>query len=210
MKQAGFETVFACADKACGNFGGYVQTWDGAVTNFGAHESRYALTRLNRPEGTVWAALYVTPIGLPLTKVIVLEERPMDTGMVKVDAAALKKGLEEFGYIAVYGIEFDTGKATLKPSSAPALEEVKKLLDESPNLKLYVVGHTDDVGKESANVTLSNARAVAVVQQLTTKYKVAKSRLKPAGVGPYVPVASNKNEQGRAKNRRVVLVEDVP
>jgi outer membrane protein OmpA-like peptidoglycan-associated protein len=48
------------------------------------------------------------------------------------------------------------------------------------------------------------------VQELTGKYKVAKNRLKSAGVGPYSPVASNKNEAGRAKNRRVVLVEDVP
>jgi hypothetical protein len=74
-----------------------------------------------------------------------------------------------------------------------------------------LVGHTDDVGQESANVTLSNSRAEAVVSELTgPKYKIAKNRLKSAGVGPYVPVASNKNEQGRAKNRRVVLVEDVP
>jgi outer membrane protein OmpA-like peptidoglycan-associated protein len=210
LKAAGFETVFACAEATCGDYSGPVQTWQGAANSFVQSKSRYTLTKLNRAEGTVWAAVYITQVGLALTKVIVVEEKAMDTGMVKVDAAALKKGLEDNGFIAVYGIEFDTGKATLKPSSSAAFEEVKKLLDGSPELKLYVVGHTDDVGQESANVALSNSRAAAVVQELTTKYKVAKNRLKSAGVGPYSPVASNRSEAGRAKNRRVVLVEDVP
>lgn len=168
------------------------------------------LAKLARPEGSVWVAVYVDPIGLPLTKVIVVEEKAMETGLVTVDAAALNKGIEDFGYIAIYGIEFDTGKATLKPSSAPAFAEVKKLLTDSPKLKLYVVGHTDDVGKESDNLTLSTARAQAVVKELVTTPKIAADRLKAFGSGPYVPVASNRSEQGRAKNRRVVLVEDVP
>ena len=216
LKAAGFDTVFTCAGKECGETAGASSVgvppvnWEGAQTQWVTNEARYTLTRLARPEGTVWAAVYITTIGLPLTKVIVVEEKAMDTGMVTVDAGALKKGLEEFGYIAVYGIEFDTGKATLKPSSAKAMEEVKKLLTESPKLKLYVVGHTDDVGTESKNLTLSSDRAAAVVKELTGKYKVDKSRLKSYGVGPYVPIASNKNDQGRAKNRRVVLVEDVP
>jgi len=214
LKAAGFETVYACADQACGTWGGSLNkppsNWEGALTQWRNHEGRYVLTKLARPDGTVWAAVLVDPIGLPLTKVIVVEEKAMETGLVTVDAAALKKGLEEFGYIAVYGIEFDTGKATLKPSSAHAFAEVKKLLTDSPKLKLYVVGHTDDVGQESNNLTLSTARAQAVVKELISTHKIAADRLKPFGAGPYVPVASNRNEQGRAKNRRVVLVEDVP
>ncbi len=99
----------------------------------------------------------------------------------------------------------------MKPSSSAALEEVKKLLEQNPGLKLYVVGHTDDVGQESGNLALSNARAAAVVKELTgPKYKVPNGRLKSYGVGPYVAVSSNRNEAGRAKNRRVELVEDVP
>jgi OOP family OmpA-OmpF porin len=211
LKQAGFEIVYSCANKECGRTVAPMPTWDPPITQWVAEDpNRYLVARLNRPEGTAWVAVYINLIGNSLDAVHIVEEKPMDTGMIKVDAAALKKGLEDNGFIAIYGIVFDTGKATLKPESAAALEEVKKLLDGSPKLKLYVVGHTDDVGSESSNVTLSNQRAAAVVRELTTKYKIAKDRLKSAGVGPYVPVASNKSDEGRAKNRRVVLVEDVP
>lgn len=72
---------------------------------------------------------------------------------------------------------------------------------------MYVVGHTDNVGGFDYNMKLSQARADAVVKVLTTQYKVNPSRLKSQGAGPLVPVNSNKAEEGRAKNRRVELVE---
>ena len=212
LKKAGFDILYTCKGKECGAYVDPMPGWKGASTRFipADGEERYLLAKLDRPEGTVWVDVYLHMIGLELLSVHVVEEKAMETDKVKVDAAALKKGLEDNGYIAVYGIEFDTGKATLKPSSAPAFAEVKKLLDGNPALKLYVVGHTDDVGAESCNVTLSNARAAAVVLELTTKHGIKKERLKSYGVGPYVPVASNKSDAGRAKNRRVVLVKDVP
>jgi OmpA-OmpF porin, OOP family len=210
LVKAGFSKVFACRGDECGASHRHQPTWQGAVSHFVPSEGSYLLARLDRPEGNVWAMVYVQKVGNPLTKVIVVEEKPMEMDLVKVDASALKDALEKHGHIAVYGIVFDTGKATLKPESSAALDEVKKLLDASPQLKLYVVGHTDDVGTESANLTLSNARATAVVKELTTKYKVPANRLKAYGAGPYVAVASNRNEEGRAKNRRVELVEDVP
>ncbi len=212
LKKAGFETVYTCAGKACGSTVAPFPGWLPQLKQWVPDEkNRYLLAKLTRPtEGNIWVGFYINLVGLEVNGINIVEERPMQTGMVAVDAAALKKGLEDHGYIAVYGIVFDTGKATLKAESAKALEQVKKLLEESPALKLYVVGHTDDVGSESANVALSNARASAVVKELVGRYQVKKDRLKAAGVGPYVPVATNRNEQGRAKNRRVVLVEDVP
>ncbi|HLL53999.1 MAG TPA: OmpA family protein [Myxococcaceae bacterium] len=204
----GFEKVYACTGASeCGDTV-VMNSWKHAAYQFTTHEARYLTAKLSRPgEGDVWVALFVTPIGLPLVGVTVVQEKAMDTGMVTLDMNAMKKGLEQTGHIAVYGIQFDTGKATLKPESKPAFEEIKKLLDASPALKIYVVGHTDDVGDASANVALSNSRAAAVVTELTTKYKIAPARLKAQGVGPYVPVASNRNDAGKAKNRRVELVE---
>lgn len=186
-----------------------VDGWQGAQKQWVTNEARYLLAKLDRPSGNIWTAVYVNPIGLPLTKVIVVEEKPMEGGLVEIDAAAMKSGLEQDGHIAVYGITFDTGQATLKPDSAKAFEQIKQLLTENPKLKIYVVGHTDDVGDPSKNVTLSNQRAAAVLKELTTRHKIDARRLKSYGVGPYVPVASNRNEQGRSKNRRVELVEDV-
>ncbi|MCM2254090.1 MAG: OmpA family protein [Vicinamibacteria bacterium] len=136
----------------------------------------------------------------------VVEAKAM-TQHVVADAASFRDGLEASGHIAVYGIHFDTGKATVKPESEPALAEVAKLLAADPSLKLWVVGHTDAVGALDANMKLSQARAEAVVAALTTAHGVAPARLKGHGVGPLAPVASNAAEEGRAKNRRVELVQ---
>lgn len=106
----------------------------------------------------------------------------------------------------LYGIYFDTGKAEIKPESEPAFGEITKLLQADPKLKLYVVGHTDNVGVFDYNLKLSKDRADAVVKALTGKYEIAAARLQPFGAGPVAPVESNTTEDGRAKNRRVELV----
>jgi OmpA-OmpF porin, OOP family len=129
------------------------------------------------------------------------------TQEVVATAAALSGGLSGNGHVIVNGILFDTGKADVKPESAPALQEVAKLLKANPALKVYVVGHTDDVGVLAANIDLSKRRAAAVVESLTTQYGIPAARLLPYGDGPYAPIASNDAEEGRALNRRVELVK---
>jgi outer membrane protein OmpA-like peptidoglycan-associated protein len=126
---------------------------------------------------------------------------------VVANAAALFGGLTGSGHVVVPGILFDTGKADVKPESAPALDEVAKLLKQNPTLKVYVVGHTDNVGLLAANVALSQRRAASVVLALTTKYGISAIRLTAYGDGPYAPVASNDTEDGRTLNRRVELVK---
>jgi len=122
-------------------------------------------------------------------------------------ADKLAQGINTQGKAAIYGIHFDTGKSDIKPESEPVLKEMVKLLSEKSSIKLYVVGHTDNVGEIEYNMKLSQARAEAVVKELTTKYSISGDRIKPYGVGPLAPVASNKTEEGRAKNRRVELIE---
>ena len=82
-----------------------------------------------------------------------------------------------------------------------------ELLKEDPGLKIYVVGHTDSVGKLDYNMNLSRKRAEAVVEVLVSKHGISSGRLKPHGVGPLVPASSNRSDDGRALNRRVELVE---
>lgn len=137
--------------------------------------------------------------------IVVVEDAALKQEVV-VDAAALKKGLAAEGRVALYGIYFDTGKAVVKPESAPTLEQIVKLLKQDPKQQLFVVGHTDGTGQLEANVKLSNDRAAAVVKELVSR-GIDASRLKPAGVGPWSPVASNRTEDGKAKNRRVELVD---
>jgi OmpA-OmpF porin, OOP family len=126
---------------------------------------------------------------------------------VVANAAEMSSSLTTSGHSVVNGILFDTGKADIKPESAPAMEEVVKLLKENAAMKVYVVGHTDNVGALAGNVDLSKRRAAAVVQMLTAKYGVAADRLLSFGNGPYAPLASNDNEAGRTMNRRVELVK---
>jgi len=200
LKEAGFETLFTCKGEQCGGqIGlkglGYLPDGD---------DARYLAVRLARSEGDVYVALHVATIE---TKIVVVEVRPMETGLVKISADALNKDLDHVGHVAVYEILFDTAKADLKPESDGALKEIAALLAKSPTLKLHVVGHTDNVGALAQNLDLSKRRAQAVVTALTTTYKVAAARLHADGVGPLAPVASNDGEAGRAKNRRVELVK---
>ena len=109
--------------------------------------------------------------------------------------------------MALYGIYFDTGNATLKPGSARVLNEVAQYLKANTRSKLYVVGHTDDAGDYNANLALSDQRAAAVVADLLTRSGVKAERLLAKGVGPLAPVASNNNDAGKQLNRRVELIE---
>ncbi|HTY60569.1 MAG TPA: OmpA family protein [Bacteroidota bacterium] len=139
-------------------------------------------------------------------KLTVVEKKSMAQEIV-ANADAFSGDIRSTGHAAVYGIYFDTGKSLVKPASDPALAEIAKLLKRDPALQLNVVGHTDNVGGMESNMKLSEARAQAVVQALTGKYGIAVSRLRPWGVGPLSPVASNDSEEGRGKNRRVELVK---
>jgi outer membrane protein OmpA-like peptidoglycan-associated protein len=126
---------------------------------------------------------------------------------VQANAEAFGNDIRSTGHAAVYGILFDTDSATLKPESSQALGEITKLLQADPQLKIFVVGHTDNSGSVDHNVQLSLARAQSVKQALIKDHGIAADRLKAFGCGPYAPVASNDTEEGRAKNRRVELVK---
>ncbi len=126
---------------------------------------------------------------------------------MRASAAAMASDITAAGHVAVYGIYFDTDRAEIKPESASALTEIAKLLNANAALTVLIVGHTDSVGTLEHNMQLSQARAGSVVTALVANHGIAASRLKAMGVGPAAPVASNRTEDGRAKNRRVDLVE---
>ncbi len=208
LMRAGFQILFACNNQECGG-----DTPPSTRPHFysvgnPAWSNRYLAAKLSRPEGDVYVSLLVHAQGRSggASDLDVIEVKPMEVKEL-VDAAALAGDITRTGHVAVYGIYFDTGKADVKPESDPALSEIAKLLEQDPKLKLHVVGHTDNVGTLASNMDLSKRRADAVLKVLTTKYHIAAARLDAQGVGPLAPVASNKEEDGRAKNRRVELVE---
>jgi OOP family OmpA-OmpF porin len=108
----------------------------------------------------------------------------------EVTADSLADEINKSGHVAVYGIHFDTGKATIQPDSESILSQIVKLLQDNASLKLRVEGHTDSQGNVAANQTLSDKRAQAVTASLTGK-GIAVSRLTAKGFGATNPVADN-------------------
>jgi len=125
---------------------------------------------------------------------------------VTADASSLSDELAKTGHVAVYGIHFETGKATILPDSESVLSEISKMLQQNPTVKLSVEGHTDNAGSAPSNQILSEKRAQAVVVWLTS-HGIDASRLKAKGWGQSKPVADNSTDDGKAKNRRVELVK---
>jgi outer membrane protein OmpA-like peptidoglycan-associated protein len=100
--------------------------------------------------------------------------------------------------------KYDSDKI-LKDGKA-IIKVVATYLKSHPNQRFYVIGHTDDKGKQSYNQVLADRRARAVVKQLMSEHKVSKTQLSPKGIGEYSPVANNNTPSGQKLNRRVELV----
>jgi OOP family OmpA-OmpF porin len=145
--------------------------------------------------------------GRTVALVHVLEPKKREQKMVVVDAATMAQSLTLQGSISLYGILFDFDQSDLKPESRPALDEIAKLLTADPQLRIVVVGHTDNKGSFEYNVDLSSRRALAVKTELMSAYGISPERLTAAGAGMMAPVATNDTDDGRAKNRRVELVK---
>lgn len=114
----------------------------------------------------------------------------------------IKKETKKLFEKALQGIQFETGKAIIKPVSFPILNAIVKVMKENPSYKLMVGGHTDDVGEDVMNMTLSQDRASSVANYLIT-HGVDPMRVTATGYGETLPVDTNKSDKGRTRNRRV-------
>ena len=110
------------------------------------------------------------------------------------------------GKIIANGIRFDTGKATLKPESMGIINEITQLMQDHPDLKFSVEGHTDSDGDEASNKSLSDQRAKAVMDKLI-ELGISAERLKSQGFGESKPIDNNSTPEGKANNRRVEFVK---
>jgi len=143
--------------------------------------------------------------GGPQVNLSVIEIKKMEKG--PITAKDIKSQNSRLGKAVIYGIYFDFGKAEIKPESRPTLREIAKFLKENPEIKLYVVGHTDNVGSLKYSMELSLERAKAVIEALVKDYAIEREKLRAFGVGFLAPVASNETEEGKAKNRRIELLK---
>ncbi len=213
LKANGFQTVFSCANKDClsGDDGYYkfgIAIGDNAVNYRYQGELRYTLAELARPEGDVYAAIAVAGKTGAIVHVTVVEAKPMEGDKIAfVSASQMATAIQGGGHVALYGILFDFDKADIKPESKPTLDEIAKFLKSHPNVNIVVAGHTDSQGGYDYNIDLSRRRAQAVIAALSGSYGIPATRLTAFGAGMAAPVASNDDDVGRAKNRRVELVK---
>lgn len=207
LAKAGFERLIACDTDACGGipFAEAVDVLPIPQMWIDGFNYRYYAGRKAQDGRETYVSVLVSINNDDIyTQLVAVELGAMEHRMV--DAAAMAKGLGESGRIALYGIYFDTDKAVVKPESRPTLDQIAKLLASQPKLNVFIVGHTDSQGTFDHNMSLSRRRAEAVAAELVATYKIAKSRLTPAGLGFLAPVRSNATDAGRALNRRVELV----
>jgi OmpA-OmpF porin, OOP family len=122
-----------------------------------------------------------------------------------ISAGELLQKLEKEGHVALY-INFDTGKDVIKPESKTIIDQVTKMLKDSPKLEIIIEGHTDSTGDKDGNQLLSEMRSSAVKAALVEN-GIEQKRLDAVGYGRTKPIAENDTEEGRAKNRRVEIVK---
>ncbi len=139
----------------------------------------------------------------------VSESHPILMGPIRVAASEvdLYDRLASEGRVTTHGILFDVNSDAIREESAPTLEEIGTMLQDHPELRISIEGHTDADGEEAFNQELSERRAASVKRHLVETYGIDSSRLETAGFGESVPVAPNDTPEGKQQNRRVELVK---
>ena len=180
------------------NYANAVKAIGGTVVFEGDDDTTCRLTRNGKE---IWVRIDVWNDGHDYDLTI-LEVEAMTQ---EVTADAMYDALAKDGFLALY-INFDTGKSEIKPESQGTVGQIAALLAAHAELKLSIEGHTDNAGTPAANKTLSEARAKAVMAAVV-EAGVAPARLAAVGWGQEKPIADNRSEDGRAKNRRVEIVK---
>lgn len=124
-----------------------------------------------------------------------------------VGAPDMRNKLMTEGKLVTYGIYFDVNKDVVKPESYGTLKEIAKILNEVPDVKVKIVGHTDADGQDAANLDLSKRRAASVKAELAKSFGVNADRLETDGLGESQPVAPNDTPVNKALNRRVEFIK---
>jgi outer membrane protein OmpA-like peptidoglycan-associated protein len=181
------------------------RNYTNAITKLGGklmYEDKYsAFLKLEKPGSETWIKVRVFG-GASSYRLHFIEVEKMRQD---VTASDMLNALNEKGFIALY-INFDTDKADIKPDSQPVIDQIIALLKENASLKVSIEGHTDSTGTAQHNKTLSEQRALSVLNAVV-KGGIGKERLSSKGWGQENPIADNRTDEGKAKNRRVEIVK---
>jgi OOP family OmpA-OmpF porin len=162
---------------------------------------RYTGMQIDKDSGRIYIGLELFNDGRTID-ITILQQKAMEQ---EITANDMWQALQKDGFMALY-INFDTNKSTIKQESTGIIDQIVELMKSQPSLELSIEGHTDSQGTPKRNKTLSLDRAKAVIKAVA-KGGISESRMSPIGWGQEKPVADNRTEEGRAKNRRVEIVK---
>jgi len=178
----------------------------GSEYNFRGGNYAYIAAKYEENDTSFYAMIYIVEKdNFTLINQDIIKVKNPDVGLVT--AKLLEEKIDKKGHLALDGIYFETGKATITDKSGTALKNIAEYLNNHKDKKYFIVGHTDNVGGFNPNMTLSESRAKAVMNELVSKYSVDANQLKAYGVANLCPMTSNKTDIGKSKNRRVEIVE---
>ncbi len=183
------------------NYGNAVKSLGGTQLYQDAGGTGSATFKLVKNNREIWVSI-TTYNSNTLIQLTILEKGEM---VQEITADAMYNALNKDGFMALY-INFDTGKFDIKPDSMPIIDQIAALMKAHADLKISIEGHTDNVGTPASNKTLSEQRAKSVMNAVVQK-GIAAGQLSAVGWGQDKPIADNRSEDGRAKNRRVEIVK---
>lgn len=222
LQSAGFEVIVECSAKTCGpdllwfNYSGTIfeKRHHTNFQNLRPNTNYFFFTAQKpTPEGNIYISMVsAQPYPNKEVELVVdiIEEKSISQANLTISSDGLSNAIATEGKVALYGIEFDFNKHSIKPSSSTQLAEIATYLNAHPEVALYVVGHTDNKGEYQYNQSLAEKRAAEVVNYLVSKHQIAAPRLQAVGIGPVAPKAANDTEDSRQQNRRVELVLKSP
>jgi outer membrane protein OmpA-like peptidoglycan-associated protein len=215
LEQNGFDILLTCINEKCGSsqflylLHGQSPRW-GDFQNFepGVYISFSYISASKVIDGRdVYVSLVIHRYGEGATSVVqsIIETERLEDGLLEIDLDFAN--IEAKGRVILDGLYFSSGQADLLEASTESLEIIAEFLTSQPNRLFYVVGHTDSDGPHELNMSLSKQRAKAVLKKLRDQYNIPQTQLLAVGNGATSPIATNLDEAGKAKNRRVELVE---
>jgi outer membrane protein OmpA-like peptidoglycan-associated protein len=126
---------------------------------------------------------------------------------IAIGAPDMRNKLLTEGKLISYGIYFDVNKDVVKPESYGTLKEIAGVLNENPDVKVMIIGHTDSDGSDAGNLDLSKRRSTAVKNELVKSFGIDAARIETDGSGESKPVAPNDTPSNKALNRRVEFIK---
>lgn len=207
----GYDVVFECEARTCGGFDFrfatevvptpdmYVAIQDYRFLSAARGDDVISLLVSRNPPSGYVQMIRVTPVTAEAPPPLVIEE-------TVTPSVGVLTALEQNGHVILDDLHFRTGEMTLGDGPFASLKEIARYLDDNPNMRLALVGHTDDTGALDANISISTGRAQAVQARLIEAYGIAANRLEARGIGYLSPLTSNATPEGRDLNRRVEAV----